>query len=374
VKHAATDLVPTDEGHDIAAGTWGLFHKPLLSGLAPIIDPPPPLDDKQADDFTASYRASTRAGFEAANLARQVNEYEAAHPKIDGEPVGHGALRGKPVTKQAIPAFDSAEHRARMKSLDERQQPHVATMQRELKRQFQRQQIEVLRALRASKMLGRRKYLALGDIGMYPRMFEEIKQSAGDLFKLEAEIDLFTEAFREMVIAALQDAGQEELRLLDEDGHLPLFEIERPEVQAAIREVLFEMATKTNNTTWLGLSDLIAEAERAGESIPEIAERINAYFGGRKSDYETERIARTTMVGADNAGAMEAYGQSGVVSEVAWLAALDDRVREDHAIAHGQVRRLGESFDVGGESLSYPGDPSGSPGNIINCRCAVQPM
>ena len=21
-----------------------------------------------------------------------------------------------------------------------------------------------------------------------------------------------------------------------------------------------------------------------------------------------------------------------------------------------------------------PGDPSGSPGNIINCRCAVQPM
>jgi hypothetical protein len=31
---------------------------------------------------------------------------------------------------------------------------------------------------------------------------------------------------------------------------------------------------------------------------------------------------------------------------------------------------LGGMFVVGGESLDYPGDPYGSPGNIINCLCS----
>jgi len=30
---------------------------------------------------------------------------------------------------------------------------------------------------------------------------------------------------------------------------------------------------------------------------------------------------------------------------------------------------VGQSFEVGGELLDYPGDPSGSGWNIVNCRC-----
>ena len=100
-KHAATDLVAQDEGHDIASGTYVMKAGPLLSGLAPIIDRTLPLDDKQADDFVASYRASVRAGFEGMDLARQINEYEAAHPKIDGEP---GKLIPEPQALQDLRA------------------------------------------------------------------------------------------------------------------------------------------------------------------------------------------------------------------------------------------------------------------------------
>jgi hypothetical protein len=32
---------------------------------------------------------------------------------------------------------------------------------------------------------------------------------------------------------------------------------------------------------------------------------------------------------------------------------------------------LGARFEVDGESLDRPGDPSGSAGNIINCRCGI---
>jgi len=85
-KHAAADLTAADEGHDIASGTWVLKAEVKLSGLAPIEDLHLPMDDRQADDFVASYRASVRASFEGMDLQRQVNEYEAAHPKIDGEP------------------------------------------------------------------------------------------------------------------------------------------------------------------------------------------------------------------------------------------------------------------------------------------------
>lgn len=271
-------------------------------------------------------------------------------------------------TKQAVPAYGSAEHTARMKALDERQEPHVETMQRGLKREFQRQQNEALRALRNSRALGRGQLKHLDK----DELEAAVKQSAADLFDLTSEVDRFIDAFRDDVEQMLDDAATAEYARLD-NGHLAPFDIERPEVQRAIDETLREMAHKTNNTTFEGLIDLIQEAEADGESIPEIAERISAYFGGRKSDFETERIARTTMVGADNRGALEAYSQSGVVSTVTWLAAIDDRTREAHIEAHGQTRKLGESFEVGGEQLRHPGDPQGNPENVINCRCGVEP-
>ena len=54
-----------------------------------------------------------------------------------------------------------------------------------------------------------------------------------------------------------------------------------------------------------------------------------------------------------------------------FIATRDERVRDDHADADGQVVAMGAHFEVGGESLLYPGDPDGSPENVINCRCTV---
>jgi uncharacterized protein with gpF-like domain len=52
-------------------------------------------------------------------------------------------------------------------------------------------------------------------------------------------------------------------------------------------------------------------------------------------------------------------------------AALIPRVT--HLLADGQVRKATEPFDVGGEQLMYPRDPSGSPENTINCHCLQRP-
>ena len=66
----------------------------------------------------------------------------------------------------------------------------------------------------------------------------------------------------------------------------------------------------------------------------------------------------------------QAEEETGLKAIKTWISALiPGRTRPDHAAAHGQVRQRAEMYDVGGEKLQYPGDPNGSPGNIINCLC-----
>lgn len=57
-----------------------------------------------------------------------------------------------------------------------------------------------------------------------------------------------------------------------------------------------------------------------------------------------------------------------------WRAFIDEDTRPAHIAANGQTVLEHESFIVDGESLRWPGDPYGSPGNIINCRCYVEPI
>jgi uncharacterized protein with gpF-like domain len=53
-----------------------------------------------------------------------------------------------------------------------------------------------------------------------------------------------------------------------------------------------------------------------------------------------------------------------------WVAVGDSVTRDAHLEADGQVVPVDTAFIVMGESLMYPGDSAGSPGNIINCRCS----
>lgn len=57
-----------------------------------------------------------------------------------------------------------------------------------------------------------------------------------------------------------------------------------------------------------------------------------------------------------------------------WRAFIDEDTRDAHEEADGQTVGEHENFIVGGESLRWPGDPYASAGNIINCRCYVEPV
>lgn len=104
-----------------------------------------------------------------------------------------------------------------------------------------------------------------------------------------------------------------------------------------------------------------------GDSIPHMAERVSDTLGARSLG-DAVRYARTAFTGAENRGRDDAYKRAekkGVPLSYIWIATLDNRTRHTHRHLHGQ-RRDGERYSNG---LRYPGDPSGRPEEIWNCRC-----
>ncbi len=80
-------------------------------------------------------------------------------------------------------------------------------------------------------------------------------------------------------------------------------------------------------------------------------------------------VARHNVMSSTAVGTHEAALQSGVLLEKEWLSMQDNRVREAHALADGQITGSESPYIVGGEELQYPRDPGGSIENIANCRC-----
>jgi hypothetical protein len=84
-----------------------------------------------------------------------------------------------------------------------------------------------------------------------------------------------------------------------------------------------------------------------------------------------QTIARTETHAAANFAVQQSAESTGIEMMREWVSAENERTREAHLEANGQIVGMQEDFVVDGENLAYPGDPSGSPENVINCRCSV---
>jgi len=88
--HAVT-ATAAEEHFDPSRGHLILKAQPTVATPGPgpaVIRKRVPMDDKSCDQFAAAYSAHCTAGDLAVNLQRQIDDYLAAHPPIDGEP-GH---------------------------------------------------------------------------------------------------------------------------------------------------------------------------------------------------------------------------------------------------------------------------------------------
>lgn len=95
------------------------------------------------------------------------------------------------------------------------------------------------------------------------------------------------------------------------------------------------------------------------------------------SKMRSRRIARTELHTASMEASQLSMENAPIEIKIKeWSTAGDHRVRTvnkynpwDHTLADAEKVLLDKPYVRTGEKLMYPGDPNGSPGNIINCRC-----
>ncbi len=101
-------------------------------------------------------------------------------------------------------------------------------------------------------------------------------------------------------------------------------------------------------------------------------------------------LIRAQIIVANEAHSVSQYtsqylaANSGQLLRKVWNSINDERTRNfdfgsrvsqfNHRVMNGQTRPISDSFSIptrlgGFELLLHPGDPNGSAGNIINCRC-----
>lgn len=139
------------------------------------------------------------------------------------------------------------------------------------------------------------------------------------------------------------------------------------------------LVTDVGDRMTAAISSELQRGIMGGASPHEIMKRIGGSNGllqdpsvFRSSMVRAETITRTEMgrmLSMSTQNSMEQAAEQDELIFKQWITSGDDRVRDEHAAADGQIVPVDQPFIVGGEDLMMPNDPGGSPENTINCRC-----
>lgn len=191
-----------------------------------------------------------------------------------------------------------------------------------------------------------------------------LESLAENPFDLAKWTKTFRVESRELTTTITEAMGQ---LAANEVGLATGFNVKDPNIIRGIESQVQKFAESVNETTWDTLKLSIQEGIRDGDSIDDIAKRVETVMGDRIKS-SSQLIARTEVNRAVVFGSLEGWKQSGVVEKVKWIAALDDRTRPTHVEAHGQVVNLGDDFTVGGCTGPGPGNLDCAR-EVVNCRC-----
>ena len=102
-----------------------------------------------------------------------------------------------------------------------------------------------------------------------------------------------------------------------------------------------------------------------GWGVEETIRQLNAPEITRN---RAKMIVRTETVRAANYGILLGAETYDYETEKEWLSVHDRRTRHSHHVIDGQRRNNTERF---GNGLLFPGDPTGTAKEVINCRCRL---
>jgi HK97 family phage portal protein len=257
----------------------------------------------------------------------------------------------------------SPEHKAAYEEFGKRADRIMRGMRREVTRLFEEQGAVL------AERLATQAAKALDNEGDIDAIWDE-----------ESWVTIFGEALLDQIQTAAELGALATLNDLAVDT--ALFNLESPEVAAAMAARAQAFAVPVNETTWAALRTSLLEGIQAGEGIERLMGRVTDVMADRIRS-RAETIARTETIGALTEGSLmgaKEAAATGLDVRKQWLATFDGRERESHAEAHRRYQRqpipLDAAFSVGGVAFDSPANPTGgrtraSAAECINCRCAM---
>jgi SPP1 gp7 family putative phage head morphogenesis protein len=159
---------------------------------------------------------------------------------------------------------------------------------------------------------------------------------------------------------ALDEDGEPDKISFYEDFDLPVVSNTAAEMYMADAR---NRLVNVGNDVWEEAREQLLDGLKAGEGIDDIQIRI--FQATDLTEARAGVVARTEINGALNAGTiaqMRMIDVNGMTKQ--WLAVNDNRTRETHRAADGQIVAMNQPFIVGGSSYDTPGlEP--------NCRCTM---
>ena len=198
------------------------------------------------------------------------------------------------------------------------------------------------------------------------RILEAVKDNfiVGEVFNLTEENEILYQLL-EIEIYSIFEAGYKY-------GSLQYDNVNKfnSELFGSTFDKITENSLYFNDTTLRGLSEV------SGQNYDELEKGINNFY--INSGNRVEALSVTASVGGFNKGIIQAMKDAGLRNKI-WISNKDSRTRntknENHVEMDEVTKPIEEPFEVksrgGVDLMMYPGDPNGSPENIINDRCTI---
>jgi F like protein len=144
---------------------------------------------------------------------------------------------------------------------------------------------------------------------------------------------------------------------------------------AQVKSLLVRIPDETAHRIFAEITDVV----NGGGSTQDVAHAVDnvlMWTGSENWPHRADVIAMTEVTraygAATNAAGAEQARVTGKSLLKRWVSEGDNRVRMAHRAVNGMSIPLTSLFPVGSDMLLYPGDPRGSPDNVIGCRCDLE--
>lgn len=181
-------------------------------------------------------------------------------------------------------------------------------------------------------------------------------------------------AIRPVALRVAVDAGADVARRLGvsvpDDRGDGMFAVDHQALEAAIEDAVTHILGSVRGHAEEVRKEIL-RADSSAESLDEVLDLVEQAH--RRGGNWVRMTGRTLANALRNEAAVKSALALGV-THMQWISKRDDRVRREHVLVDGAVRRIDDEFQVGNWFLRFPGDPKDLPASapvVHGCRCGL---